>query len=412
MAKIESGRSSLNENSFALHDLLNEVTTTLSLRAQIKGLQLIYDPATSVPQYVRADERKLRQVLINLLDNSIKFTEAGQVILRVWSEQRLEKSETEKSDSPTFLTIEVADTGSGIAPNELNSLFAPFIQAKTGLKTQKGTGLGLPISLRFVHLMGGELTVSSRVGQGSTFKFCIPISVLDADGISDKVQSLFSTDRFICSLAPEQPAYRILIVEDRLENRKLMVNLLEPIGFEVKEAVNGQEAIALWESWDPQLIWMDMRMPVMNGYEAAKWIKSQTKGKETVIIALTASAFKEEKAMILSVGCDDFVAKPFKADVIFQTMTKHLGVRYIYKDYPQPSSSPKMAKNLTVEDLTVMSPAWIDQLYQAALQARGKKIAALIAQIPEDHTILANGLAALVENFQFDEIKFLSHPKD
>ena len=402
MAKIESGRSILNENSFDLHKLLNNLAQTLTLRTQTKDLQLAYDQASSVPQYIRADERKLRQVLMNLLDNAVKFTEEGQVILRVRAEQREENPEQAESAPHIFLKVEVSDTGSGIAPNELDSLFAPFVQAETGRKSQQGTGLGLLISRRFVRLMGGELTVSSILGQGTTFKFSIPLNLVDAVDIQPQ-----PVNRRVIGLAPNQSVYRILVVEDRLESRKLLVKLLESIGFVVKEAENGQAAIDLWESWGPHLIWMDMRMPIMDGYEATQRIKSHIKGQATAIIALTASAFEEEKSMILSAGCDDFVRKPFQATVIFDKMAKYLGVRYVYDNGPQTSSSA-VDSELTADSLTVMPPEWIAQLYQAAITARAQTISTLIEQIPQEHAFVANGLTALVDDFRFDEIRTLA----
>lgn len=400
MAKIEAGRTVLNEENFDLHELLNNLIQTLNLRTQTKGLQLVYDQEPSLPQGLRGDERKLRQVLMNLLDNAIKFTSKGQVILRVRIEQRTANLGQVES-IPHTLLVEVEDTGPGIAPNELDSLFSPFVQAEMGRRVQQGTGLGLPISRRFVRLMGGELSAQSRLGQGTIFNFSVPIRLADTLEIKPK-----RSYRRVIGLAPDQPIYRILIVEDRLENRKLMVNLLEPLGFELKEAVNGQEAIDLWESWEPHLIWMDMRMPVMNGYEATQKIKSHTKGQATAIIALTASAFEEEKSFILSAGCDDFVRKPFKEHVIFDKIAKYIGVRYLY-DNAQPSS-PEMEGELTPESLAVMSSEWVSQLDQAAKTARAKTIANLIEQIPEEYAMLANGLTKLVDSFRFDDIQALA----
>lgn len=268
MSKIEAGRVTVHENSFNLYRLLDSLEDLLQLGAKSKGLQLIFDTTDEVPQYVKTDESKLRQVLINLLGNAIKFSTKGSVTLRV-----------SLVSCPLSLTIdkgqmairfEVEDTGQGIAPNDLDDLFKPFTQTETGLKYAEGTGLGLPISQKFVQLMGGEIAVSSMPGQGAKFAFDIQVSPVE----EIPIETTQPIGKKVIGLAPEQPVYRILVAEDKLTNRLLLVKLLSSLGFEVREAENGQEAVAMWESWEPHLIWMDMRMPVMNGYEAAKHIKA------------------------------------------------------------------------------------------------------------------------------------------
>ncbi|MBE9030051.1 response regulator [filamentous cyanobacterium LEGE 11480] len=403
MAKIESGRAILNETSFDLHDLINSLIQTLNPHVEAKNLELIYERQPDVPQYVKADERKLRQVLSNLLDNAIKFTAVGHVTLRVQAASNA--AEPEQKFPGYWLFVEVEDTGSGVAPSELGSLFSTFVQAETGRRSQQGSGLGLSISRRFVQLMGGDLTVNSTLGQGSTFKFSIPIQAANAVDVP-----LQQPDRRVVGLVANQQTYRILVVEDKLENRKLMVKLLEPLGFEVKEAENGQVAVELWENWTPNLIWMDMRMPVMDGYAATKQIKSQIKGQATVIIALTASAFEEDKSIILSAGCDDFVRKPFQEKVILDKIAKYLGVQYIYEANHQ-DAEPVVQAALTAENLAVMPTAWIEQLYQAASQARAKTLRSLITEIPEEHRFLADGLSQLVEGYRFDILQTLAERK-
>ncbi|MCL1465209.1 hybrid sensor histidine kinase/response regulator [Argonema galeatum] len=317
LSKIEAGRITLNEENFDLYCLLEDLEDMFRLKAEDKDLQLIFERSPTVPQYLRTDEVKLRQVLINLLNNAIKFTDFGGVSLKVKSK---------KADFFLF-TFEVEDTGPGIAPEELNNLFKAFVQTKTGKTSHQGTGLGLAISRQFVKLMKGEITVSSEVGKGTIFKFDIAIAQVDATDIKSK-----QSPRRVIALEPNQPSYRILIVDDRWENRHLLYKMLQPLGFDLQEASNGLEAIEIWSSWRPHLIWMDMRMPVMDGYEATKHIKTHTKGQATAIIALTASVFEEEKAVVLSAGCDDFLRKPFREADIFEVMHKHLGVHYIYDE--------------------------------------------------------------------------------
>jgi signal transduction histidine kinase/DNA-binding NarL/FixJ family response regulator len=399
MSKIEAGRTTLSENSFDLYGLLDSLAEMLQLKAESKGLQLIFERSPEVPQYVQTDESKLRQVLINLLGNAIKFTQEGSVTLRVRG-----AGENVNFKNLLRLCFEVKDTGSGIAPAELESLFKPFVQAEIGRKSQQGTGLGLTISQQFVRLMGGNITVSSTLGQGTVFIFDIQIASAELAEVQTRLPY-----RRVIGLEPDQPKYRILVVEDKWENRQLLVKILTSLGFEVREAENGQEGVALWETWEPHLIWMDMRMPVMDGYEATKQIKAHLKGQATVIIALTASAFDEERAMVLSAGCDDFVRKPFREEVIFEKMAKYLGVRYVHADSHQPSEISSQLEEtesyvLRAESLNVMPPQWVAQLHQAALCTDEKMIFSLLEQISEESAPLANALADLVNNFRIDKV--------
>jgi CheY-like chemotaxis protein len=214
-------------------------------------------------------------------------------------------------------------------------------------------------------------------------------------------------ERRVVGLVRGQPAYRLLIAEDREGNRKLLVNLLAPIGFEVREAVNGQEAIQIWEQWQPHLIWMDLRMPVVDGYEATKRIKSTSQGQATVIVALTASAFEEDRAAILSQGCDDFVRKPFREGEIFDALARHLDVRFVYEeaDVSPVVATPSITKDVLTPDALAPLPAeWVAQFREAATQLDADMILGLLDQIRDDHPALADGFATLVRDFRFDVI--------
>ncbi|MEC4985711.1 MAG: ATP-binding protein, partial [Oscillatoria sp. PMC 1076.18] len=407
MSKIEAGRSVVSENDFDIYYLLDSLQEMFSLRANAKSLQLIFERDCLIPQYLKTDEKKLRQVLINLLSNAIKFTEEGGVVLRVkvkeeedFSRKKESEKVTENQSLTTELLFEIEDTGAGISPEEQDQVFAAFQQTRVGQKASEGTGLGLPISKKFVELMGGEISFDSVVGEGTTFRFNIAVKLAKIKEIAPK-----SKQKRVIGLAPNQPIYRILVVDDTLENRKLVVKILEPLGFEIKEASNGLEAIAVWQKWQPHLIWMDMRMPVMDGYEATSQIKAHLRGQATAIIALTASAFAEERSLVLSVGCDDFVRKPFRQEVLLAKMAEHLGLRYMYEeevvsDLPQQSST----EELTSDSLFVMSREWIEQLNQAATKLNSKSILAAIAQIPDEHLNLAQRLTNLANNFRYDVI--------
>ncbi|MBD1926094.1 response regulator [Trichocoleus sp. FACHB-90] len=446
MSKIEAGRTILNEHNFDFYSLLDDLEDMFRLKAEEKGLQLLCKRSFDVPQYVRTDEVKLRQVLINLLNNAVKFTQQGSVSLRVsvvtellsWVETTFKPSNLQTPTDNGQLTIafEISDTGIGIPPDELDIIFEAFVQAKTGQEeSQEGTGLGLAISSQFVQLMGGQITVSSEVGRGSVFQFALKISAIASTDIAPQQPT-----RRVIALKPNQPRYRILIVDEKADNRQLLLLLLSPLGFDLKEACNGLEAIAIWENWQPHLIWMDMRMPVMDGIEATKLIRTKEKemgrGAEaqmggekalsslspipnpqsivpnpTAIIALSASVLKGEQAVLLAAGCDDFLGKPFCEADIFELINKHLGVLYIYDENPKSTSfeSDYLNNPLTPADLAALPDTWVAQLHHAAALANPNLAISIIEQFSADHTTLAKGLAKLVNDFQFDKIMDLTN---
>ncbi len=411
MSKIEAGKITLNESSFDLYRLLNNLEEMFRLKAQSKRLQLFFERTPDVPQYVQTDEGKLRQVLINLLGNALKFTAAGSVTLQVSlvkdnghrPASGFPQGMTNDKQQITKLLFEISDTGPGIAPEEVNSLFEAFTQTATGRKSMEGTGLGLPISRQFVQLMGGDITLDSTPGRGATFKFDILLQL--AQGTSLETSEPIGR---VIGLAPNQnqKEFRILVVEDDWASRQLLIKLLTSVGFQVREASNGEEAVTLWESWQPHLIWMDIQMPVMDGYEATRVIKQMPKGQDTMIIALTASAFEEQRAAILGAGCNDFVRKPFQENTLFEKMTRHLGVRYLYQVEDRSSSrqSSTQPSPLTKEALCVMPTEWLHQLYQAALAMDDQLVVELIDRIPQTHTDLVNTLMNLVDDFRLDII--------
>lgn len=411
ISKIEAGKAILNENWFDLHRLLDTLEEMLRLQAHSKDLHLIFSRTPEVPQTVLSDERKLRQVLLNLLGNAIKFTQTGHVILRVSVLEAEGVTEPTPPDFAVTLRFEIEDTGVGIAPHEMERLFEAFAQTESGLRSQEGTGLGLPISRQIVRLMGGDITVNSIVNQGTVVAFEVPLRSTKA------VLPVTKPTQRIIGLVPGQPTYRILVVDDHPTNRQLLVRMLAPLGFEVREAENGQEAIALWRQWHPHLILMDMRMPVMDGYTATQYIKSQAEGTSTIILAVSASAFDEERGHILAAGCHDFVRKPVQAEVILNKIAQYLAVDYRYEmgdrastnahpqdDYSHQQGITTDVFRLRAESLAAMPLAWIAQLYEAANQVNNDAILQLIEQIPDEHALLADTLTYWVHNFRCDRI--------
>jgi signal transduction histidine kinase/CheY-like chemotaxis protein/ligand-binding sensor domain-containing protein len=387
IAKIEAGRLTLVEQPFDLGVLLSAVHAIVSVRAEAKGLELVFAVESDLPPAVVADEGKLRQVLINLLGNAVKFTERGSIALRArWSDGRAH--------------FEVADTGQGIAEDELETLFEPFVQTESGRRATEGTGLGLAISRRIVGLMGGDITVESRLGRGTTFRFEIDLpsagATLDAGQASR-----------VSRLADGQAPTRILVADDTPENRLLLVRLLSTVGFEVREAANGLEAIAAWRAWRPQAILMDMRMPVMDGREALRRIRSEEEPTERcVVIALTASAFEHERAELLAGGADDFVAKPFREQTIFDTLAEHLGVRYVSEHLaePEPHAAGADDAPLTTERFSALPAERVRELRDAIRVGdleEARRVAEALASIDEPLSI---ALLSLIRQFRVDEL--------
>jgi len=399
MSKIEAGRSYLHTESFNLHILLQTLQEMFQLRATAKGLFLKFILEPNLPICIITDEGKLRQVLINLLSNAIKFTETGGVVLTVNTQQL-------STSSPSIpIHFEVKDTGKGIANEEIDKIFDPFVQTASGVKARNGTGLGLAISRQFVRLMGGDIYPTSVLGEGSSFSFDIQIT------LPQTPEEICSHTKRVLKIAPSQPNCRILVVDDRLENRNLLKKLLETVGFDTQTATNGKEAIATWEKWQPHLIWMDMRMAVMDGYEATRKIKAKFKKQQTIIIALTASAFEEQESDIFAAGCDDLVRKPFKEEVIFEKISQYLGVQYIYEEENLEMSRNLLentSTNMTPQELDIMSAEWVAALHQAALEVDADLVLQIIEQIPKQYQTLTDKLRKLTLEYDFDAILEIS----
>lgn len=387
MSKIDAGRITYQPNSFDIIDLLETLEDVFRLKVQNKGLALIFDGVETLPRSIYSDEKKIRQILMNLLSNALKFTTSGGITLHTRYENHR-------------LYFEITDTGCGIHPDEMDTLFQPFIQTRKGQQMQEGTGLGLVISRRFIELMGGEITLNSEYEQGTTVQFFIPLTPTEINNLPIVPKA---PPRKVIKLADNQPLYRILVVDDQEPSRRLLVKLLEPLGFIVREADNGQRAFDIWQEWQPHLIWMDMKMPIMDGYTATQQIKAHLQGQATVIIALTASAFDNEKGIILSAGCDDFIKKPFREDVLLDKMAQHLGLRFVYdSESPVIKPSEHPVFSLTPESLKVMSATWRDYLYDASEQADQEWVMRLLSEIPPEQDQLKLALTDLVYNFRYD----------
>ena len=395
LSKIEAGRATINPTNFDLYRLLNDLEYMFQLQVQSKGLQLVFERMPDVPQYVQTDDIKLRQVLINLLANAVKFTSKGGICVRIKTERE-----------PGTIDFEIEDTGAGIDADELENLFEAFVQTKTGQQSQQGTGLGLTIARSFVQLMGGEMSVNSAAGRGTIFKFDIKINLVATANCTPQQP----TSRVI-AIAPNQPKYRILIADDAWDSRQFLVKLLSPFGFEIYEACNGIEVIESWEKNSPHLIFMDLRMPKMDGYEASKGIKTTTKGQSTAIVAVTASSFDEEKAVIISAGCDNFIRKPFREENIFDAMQKLIGVQFIWEPLtPTPVVSETDVNVLTKAAFASLPAELVANSYQAISNLDIEVMQKKISQIGELNQPLAEAIATCMKNFQYEQLLDLMQP--
>lgn len=406
LSKIEAGRMPLQEQVFDLHQLLRDLEEMFRQRAEKQNLRLIFEWDQEIPRFIRLDQGKLRQILLNLLENALKFTQNGHVVLRAAAVSNLPGAEH------GFLRFEVEDTGPGIPLEERQNIFAPFIQVGSLPHTVPGTGLGLAISQQLARLLGAELTLQSHAGTGCLFALDIRYVLPPPDAAHDLQTKTPAPE--ILSVQPGQPAYRVLTADDEELSRRLLVKMLTPLQLEVREAANGAEALRIWEAWQPHLIFMDIRMPVMDGHELLRCIRATPQGQQTIIIALTAIAFEEERLAILDEGCDDFMRKPFLRAEIYEKLAQHLGLQFIYAEPVAAQALPAetAAVNETselAETLLALPPEWRCALREATINADVRLILEYIEQISASHPTLAHKLRRLAHNYNHDAILTLLH---
>ncbi|WP_319580131.1 PocR ligand-binding domain-containing protein [uncultured Methanospirillum sp.] len=390
ISKIEARRVTLEETSFDLHELIRDLENMFRVRTNAKGLHFQISGLNVIPRYVLADEGKFRQVLINLLGNAVKFTEHGGVVTRFEVRER-------EGDS-VVLSISIEDTGVGIAEEEQDLLFRYFEQTSSGKMSKSGTGLGLAISRDYIRLMGGDITVVSRPGAGSTFSFYLPIRAVSAPA-----SGTIEKHGVVLRLKSDGPSPRVLIVEDNEENRLFLETLLTQTGFTIRTASNGKLAVREAEAWHPDLIWMDVRMPEMDGIEATRQIRLLPGGKDMVIVALTASVFEEERKKILDAGFNDFVRKPFLEEEIFEMIATYLKVGY---EVIQDSDDTAMGfqAELTPDMLLTIPNALRNSLSTAVIRLDRVEIAKVIGQILNDFPDVGRIIAGLADNLDFDRL--------
>jgi PAS domain S-box-containing protein len=401
LSKIEAGKVELKEEPFDLVQTMQDIGEMIRARAREKRLEVIVDLAPNIQQYVKADLGKIRQILINLLGNSVKFTEDGGIALRVRTVQ------TPGNSDRALLELEVEDTGPGIPNDRLEAIFTPFTQAGSTKSSLMGTGLGLTISQSYARMMGGNISVESKEGKGSIFKLQLGVEIASEDMMSptEVRQSI------VVGVEDGEPDYRILIVEDNDENAILLKTLLDQAGLNTRVARDGKEGVEMAEAWRPHFIWMDIKMPVMDGYDATRFIRSKPWGKEIVIVAFTASAFSDQESNILDVGCNCIVRKPFRSQEIFDAMSKHLGIRFIYsktlgEEYTDTCRSDKI-ENPSISELESLPAKVVESILKATVELDKHSILAIAHEFAQSHPNLSVYLENQVLSYNFEAIEVL-----
>ena len=396
LSRIEAGRVELKRDPFDLVRTLEDIAQMITVRVEAKGLRFDFEPDATLSRVVRGDAGKMRQVLINLLVNAIKFTEQGYVCLRACTKP------LDNDPARVLLQLEVEDSGPGISEEQLNTIFESFVQDDHTGDAAKGTGLGLAICRSLVDVMEGRIGVTSKPGKGSLFTVTVPLELAEPPVLAH--EDIRETQ--VVGLKPGQTQKRILVADDNADNRALLTVMLERVGFTVREVVNGETAIEAFNSWHPHLICMDMRMPVMDGYAATRAIRKLAGGKQVKIVAVTASVFEEQRDEILGAGCDELVCKPIRESEIFDAIGRQLGVEYDYADAEKPAVQ-ESGSELTGEILSELPPELLAELRQAALELDRAAMAALIERIKTHAPDTAKGLKRLVDGFQLERIREL-----
>jgi signal transduction histidine kinase/CheY-like chemotaxis protein len=384
LAQIEAGKMEIHPVPIRFSAFLDNIISVIRLRADTKGLIFTFEQLTGLPVGVQADETRLRQVLLNLLGNAVKFTDQGAVTFRV--------SAIGADDRLAHIHFEVADTGVGIPPDQLENIFLPFVQAGSDQRRSEGTGLGLTISRQLVQSMGSDIHVTSESGQGSTFWFDLDLPVVTG---TPETRSPVKHN----VVGYRGPRRKVLVVDDNLDNRQVLVNLLQPLDFQMAEAADGHEALDCAREWQPDLILMDMVMPVMTGFEATRAIRQLPELANTVIIGVSASVSESDRQRILDAGCDADLPKPVKISQLLTLLETHLRIDWVYAEATRPgfeSIGPQ-------QELIPPPPEEMAILYDLALQGNLRGIqerATRLEQLNEKYRPFASELQQLARGFE------------
>ena len=399
LSKIEARRMDLVPAEFDFPEFLQGITAICRIRAAQKNIAFNCEYLSSLPNAISADEKKLRQILINLIGNAVKFTEKGGVTFKVLREER-----TEVLTTNVRIRFQVEDTGIGIAADELPKIFAPFEQVGNTRRHTEGTGLGLAISRQLVEIMGAELKVESTLGRGSIFWFELDLLAVDSPEKNKK-----RSEKFIKGFNGTNK--KILVADDRRENRSVLIHLLQPLGFEIIEAVDGQDCLNKALEFQPDCILIDLVMPVMDGFEAMRQIRKLPQLQNVVAIGTSASIMEVEKQESLAAGCDAFIPKPIRVEELLNCLQVHLGLQWIYEELQNGNTESEVSRQQSqIQEREIIAPPADEIAVLFELAMRGdlgeiQKQAEKLTKMDVKYVSFASHLNQLVKNF--DEAKIL-----
>ena len=396
LSKIEANKLELYPNTIHFASFIEGITGIIRMRAEQKDVYFAYEPRGHLPTGIEVDEKRLRQILINLLGNAVKFTDKGRVTLRVSTVNQAKN--TEFLTKAVTLLFEVEDTGVGMTPEQVGKIFLPFEQVGDTKKRLEGTGLGLAISRQLVELMGSKIIVTSEIGKGSTFGFEIALPVVDV-----KAQEDVQTMQQVTGYQGERKT--VLVVDDKSDNRVILANMLERIGFKVVEANNGQEAVTKAKEVKPEVILMDLVMPIMTGFEAVQSLRQLPEFKDTLIIANSASVFETDQEKSRWIGCDEFLPKPIEEAQLVNLLVKRLKLKWVYETVAEPTTldSP-------VTDDTPLIPPPVEELealYELTMMGKMLKVreqAMQLEELDDKYIPFARQIQQLAKEFDEEQI--------
>ncbi len=393
LSKVEAGHIFLNPTNINLHTLFDDIKVVFNDQLKNKNLHFLLEIADDLPKYVFIDENKLKQILINLIGNAVKFTDHGGIAVR---------ARVDKLNDISKLIVEIQDSGSGISENEIENLFKHFVQTTTGINKGSGTGLGLALSKELINIMGGDITVKSELGKGTIFTFNVDLK----EGDIKKSEAIVVKN--IIRVDDNQKKYLILVVDDKIENQKIVVKFLTMVGFETIVANNGKEAIDKFEENNPDLILMDMRMPIMDGYEATRNIKLTEKGQQTPIIALTASSFEDEQNKIEKLNMQGHIRKPFRKNELYNVIGKILDVKYIYDEQADNTAKSAVKDTDFIKKAIANLPdKLVLKMLNAIAIADLDILLELIKTIEKENIDLSDYLKNLANNYEYENLQKL-----
>ena len=388
ISKIEVGQTDVNRNKFNLQLFLHNIIEPFQQQLNNPDLALSLSVDEDMPVYIETDEDKFRQIMLNLIGNAIKFTRQGHIIVDA----------KVKDNDGTLLSFDIIDTGIGIPFENQQSIFDAFQKSVQPDYDMGGTGLGLAISRKLARLLGGDITLQSEPGKGSNFLLEIQVDIPDNISFADK----HSQDEVI-GLSPDTKHARILVVDDIANNREVLTRQLEFVGFEVRSVMSGEKALSELETWNADLILLDLNMPTMNGIETMQRIKLNPAHKKTPIIMVSASTMENEHHKCIDAGANDFIDKPINYHELFNLIANLINIEYQYAGN-ENRFAQKTFKVLTAEELADIEKDWLEKLFKLASIGDTEKMLALISTLPDEKTEIKNKMTVYIQEFKIKSL--------